>query len=426
MSEENSPPPRFRRGPERRRTARPDSDAAGPQRRSRGLGWIPLFKGADPAEVEDAIGDSAIVSLNPGEVLLEIGQSNQCVYVVLSGHLSAYLDRQTRPDRAISIDAGQVLGEMSVIDGKPVSAHVIADTNARVLRLSREHFWDRLMTLPGIASNLALTLTERVRRTNEIAFAALREQLTLEHLRKELEAARALQTSMVPLQKPMFPERGDIEVCGLMEPASSVGGDFFDAFLIDEDRLFFCVGDVSGHGIAAALFMARIVGLLPILVMNGSEPDLVLRALNKRLCAGNDTNLFVTIFCAVFDTRSGLLTYSNGGHCPPIIRPSAGSAQLLRLPKGPLIGAFEGAKFSSLAVQLEVGDTLLCYSDGITESIDAKGEEYSARRCMQTLERCGPLPLFETLRQVVCDAVEFCQSETFEDDCTLLALRRLR
>ena len=376
--------------------------------------------------VEDAIGDSEIVTLKAHDVLLEIGQSNHCVYILLSGHLSAYFEREGRGEGAISINAGQVLGEMSVIDGKPISAHVVADTEVRVLKLSREHFWERLMTLPGVASNLALTLTERVRRTNEIAYAALRERLTLEHLRKELDAARALQTSMVPLQKPMFPERDDIEVCGLMEPASSVGGDFFDAFLIDEDRLFFCVGDVSGHGIAAALFMARIVGLLPILVMNGSEPDVVLRALNKRLCTGNDTNLFVTIFCAVLDTRSGVLTYSNGGHCPPIVHSRSGKAQLLPLPKGPLIGAFETAKFSSLATQLEIGDTLLCYSDGITESNDASGQEYSAMRCMQTLERTGPMALFETLQQVVSDAVAFCQSQTFEDDCTLLAVRRLR
>jgi sigma-B regulation protein RsbU (phosphoserine phosphatase) len=186
------------------------------------------------------------------------------------------------------------------------------------------------------------------------------------------------------------------------------------------------VGDVSGHGIAAALFMARIVGLLPILVMNQAEPDLVLRALNQRLCAGNETNLFVTIFCAVFNTRSGVLTYSNGGHCPPIVRPRAGPAQLLALPKGPLIGAFPGACFSSLAVQLEVGDTLLCYSDGITEASHPNGEEYSARRCMTTLERSAHMALFETLREVLADAVTFCHSESFEDDCTLLALRRLR
>ncbi len=426
MSEDSSSPPRFRRGSERRKSARSEPNQSATERRTRGIDWIPLFKGADPAALDDAIGDCAIVELQAGDVLLEIGQSNQCVYIVLSGSLSAYLDREVRPDRAIAIDAGQVLGEMSVIDGKPVSAQVIANTKARALRLSREHFWDRLMTLPGIASNLALTLTERVRRTNEIAFAALREQLTLEHLRRELDAARALQTSMVPLQKPMFTERDDIEVCGLMEAASSVGGDFFDAFLIDEEHLFICVGDVSGHGIAAALFMARIVGLLPILVMNQFQPDLVLRALNQRLCASNDSNLFVTIFCGVLDTRSGVLTYSNGGHCAPIVRSCDRAGQLLPLPKGPLIGAFPGAKFSSLCVQLEIGDTLLCYSDGITEAIDPEGSEYSARRCIETLERTGPMPLFETLREVVADAVAFCQSNTFEDDCTLLALRRLR
>ncbi len=426
MSEDKPHGARFARGPDRRSAARARSDPEPRDRRRADIDWIPLFKGAEPAAVEEAIGDSLVIEIGKGEVLLEIGQTNDCVYIVLSGLLSAYLDRQIRPDRAIAIRAGQVLGEMSVIDGKPVSAHVIAETDARVLKLSREDFWDRLMTLPGIASNLALTLTERVRRTNEIAFAALREQLTLEHLRKELDAARALQISMVPLQRPMFPHRDDIEVCGLMEPASSVGGDFFDAFFLDEEHLFFCVGDVSGHGIAAALFMARIIGLLPILVMNDSEPAVVLRTLNQRLCSGNDTNLFVTLFCAVLDTTSGTLTYSNGGHCPPILQFASGKTQLLTLPKGPLIGAFDGAKFSSLAVQLAVGDSLLCYSDGVTEAASANGSEYSVKRCMQTMERVAPMPLFETLTEVVADAMKFCQSDTFEDDCTLLAVRRRR
>ncbi len=109
---------------------------------------------------------------------------------------------------------------------------------------------------------------------------------------------------MLPLQRPLFPGRTDIDVCGFMEPASKVGGDLFDAFFVDNRTLFVCVGDVSGHGIAAALFMVRVIGLLRILAMESTQPEKILETLNDRLCIGNDTNLFVTLFCGFLNTHS--------------------------------------------------------------------------------------------------------------------------
>ncbi|MTV37643.1 PP2C family protein-serine/threonine phosphatase [Duganella radicis] len=204
-----------------------------------------------------------------GAPLLNYGEANHHVYILLSGALDVHLDGQTG-ESAIVICPGEVIGELSAIDGEPVSALVVAREASQVLQLSRELFWQKLMALPGVASNLMLTLSGRMRRSNKAALKAQRAALELQHLRKELDIARQLQVSMLPLQRPLFPERSDLHACGLMGPASHVGGDLFDAFFIDDHLLFICIGDVSGHGVAAALFMARAIGLLRVLAMNSA------------------------------------------------------------------------------------------------------------------------------------------------------------
>lgn len=393
------------------------------ERRTLGMRWIPLFQGVDEGAVHQALEDAEVLLLPAGTPLLKPGEHNQSVFILLSGDVTASLDSNLSPHAAIPIAPGQCIGELSAIDGKSASALVLALTDARVLKLSKDVFWNRLMALPGVAGNLMITLTERMRSTNEVALKAQREQLELIHLRKELDVARQLQISMVPLQRPMFPGRQDIEVCGFMEPASSVGGDLFDAFFISPRRLFFCIGDVAGHGVASALFMARTIGLLRVLAMSTGEPDRLLAELNNRLCIGNDTNIFVTLFCGVLDTDTGELIYSNGGHCPPLLR-KGGVSAFLPLPRGPLIGAFEGMSFLTLSVTLDPGDTLFCYTDGVTEAQTPAGEEFTDERCLPLLDALGNMPLPEMLDALRHKVGIFTGTPMLDDDCTMLALRR--
>ncbi len=419
----------FRRGPDRRMQDDAANGAAGEssprrlERRTLGMRWIPLFQGVDEDAVHQALEDAEVLLLPGGTPLLKPGEHNQSVFILLSGDVTASLDSNLSPHAAIPIAPGQCIGELSAIDGKSASALVLALTDARVLKLSKDLFWNRLMALPGVAGNLMITLTERMRSTNEVALKAQREQLELIHIRKELDVARQLQVSMVPLQRPMFPGRKDIDVCGFMEPASSVGGDLFDAFFISQRRLFFCIGDVAGHGVASALFMARTIGLMRVLAMSTGEPDRLLAELNDRLCIGNDTNIFVTVFCGVLDTDTGELIYSNGGHCPPLLRKGGVSAPL-PLPRGPLIGAFEGMNFLTLGVTLDPGDTLFCYTDGVTEAQTPAGEEFSDERCLPLLDALGHLPLPEMLDALRREVGVFTGTPMLDDDCTMLALRR--
>lgn len=414
----------FHRGSDRRRTNQPAAaERRRGDRRDLAIHWITLFRDADPHELDAALAECEVLLLPAGTPLLRSGEANRNVFILLSGKLIAQLGDDPNPDTAIEILPGECVGELSAIDGKPISAQVLAVVDVRVLRLDREVFWNRLMLLRGVAENLMTTLTERMRRANVKALALQRERLELIHLKKELEVARQLQASMLPLQRPLFPGRTDIEVCGFMEPASKVGGDLFDAFFVDNRTLFVCIGDVSGHGIAAALFMVRVIGLLRILAMDTLQPEKLLETLNDRLCIGNDTNLFVTLFCGFLDVQSGRFVYSNGGHCAPMVC-TARTAALLPLPKGMLAGAASGRHYSSMEYNLKPGETLFCYSDGVTEAENPAGAQFSEEGCLEWLRRSATNALPELLDSLYAKVISYTDSKLLADDCTMLAVRR--
>lgn len=414
----------FGRGPDRRRGSRGGlEDHRHGERRREGIRWIALFRDADPRQVDEALAGCEVLQLAAGTPLLRRGESNRDFFILLSGRLSAQVGYGASPETSIEFTAGECIGELSAIDGKPITALVTAASDVRVLRLDREVFWNRLMRLPGVAENLMRTLAQRMRRTNDTALAMQREQLELHHLRKELDVARQLQASMLPLQRPLFPGRSDIEVCGFMEPASKVGGDLFDAFFVDNRTLFLCIGDVSGHGIAAALFMVRVIGLLRTLAAEQPPPEKILEELNDRLCAGNDTNLFVTLFCGFLDVQTGRLVYSNAGHCAPMVCHEGGGA-LLPLPKGMLVGVASGRRYASMEGDLAVGETLFCYTDGVTEAEDSAGVQFSVERCLERL-RAGSKHALPNLLDLLHESVAcHCGSDLLADDCTMLAVRR--
>jgi sigma-B regulation protein RsbU (phosphoserine phosphatase) len=418
---------RFRRGPDRRAASVPVArERRSGDRRSEAIHWIPLFRHAGQRELSEAIADCEVLLLPAGGTLLRAGEANHNVFILLSGKLVAHMEAEPGSDNALEFDIlpGECIGELSAIDGKPISAEVRAVDDGRVLRMDREVFWRRVMRLTGVAENLMTTLAERMRRANWKALAMQREQLELTHLRKELDVARQLQASMLPLQRPLFPGRTDIDVCGLMEPASKVGGDLFDAFFVDDHRLFVCIGDVSGHGIAAALFMVRAIGLLRSLAMEATLPDELLETLNDRLCIGNDTNLFLTLFCGFLDVKSGGFVYANGGHCAPMIASGRG-AELLPLPKGILLGAASGRRYSSMRRDLAIGETLLCYTDGVTEAENSARAPFAEEGCLEALRRGAKTPLPELLDSIHEKVVIHTGSKLLADDCTMLAVRRL-
>jgi sigma-B regulation protein RsbU (phosphoserine phosphatase) len=417
---------RYARGPDRRVASRAVSTErrrSTHDRRNNALEWLSLFRGTDLQAVASAIGHCEVIVVPAGTALLRPGEANDTVYVLMAGRVAAYLDDRADDENAIVIHPGECVGELSAIDGKPPSALVLAQTDARLLVLPRELFWSRLMAMPAVGRNLLVSLAERMRRSNESMLEAQRKRLELKYLQQELDVARQLQAGMLPLRRPLFPERTDVEIAGVMQPASSIGGDLFDAFFVDDGRLFFCVGDVSGHGVPAALFMARAIGLMHIAAMSTDRPERLLERINDELCVGNDGSMFITVFCGFFEVESGRLVYSNAGHCPPAFVRRTGATRL-PLPKGTLAGVVSGMRYEARETVLAPGDLLVCYTDGVIEAKNATAEEFTDVRLLDAVTRTAGECVEAVLDALKSEVMRFSGRETFEDDFTLLALRR--
>jgi sigma-B regulation protein RsbU (phosphoserine phosphatase) len=279
--------------------------------------------------------------------------------------------------------------------------------------------------LPGVAGNLLLALAERMRRANAAALKTQREQLELQHLRRELQIARQLQVDMVPqLNCPLFPARDDVDACGFMEPGPKVGGSLFDCYFADRQHLFFCIGDVSGQGMAAALFMSRVVSVLRNLVPDYvMEPAGLLSDVNSRLCEGNDANVFAALFCGYLHVGNGKVRYSNAGHCAPLLAWNGGSKRV-PVPKGALLGAVPNMSYLNCDITLAKDDLLLCHTDGLVTARNTAQDEFGERRVLEQLAGHAHLTLPELLAGIRASARAFVATETLDDDCTMLALRR--
>lgn len=387
-------------------------------------GVIPLFDGLPRWAVMTALRGSTIVHVPAGATLLQPGESNSSMYILLSGELSAHLDADNPDEGAIPILAGECVGELSALDGKPTSARVQAVSDASLLELPGTVFRNQVLTLPGVAGNLLLALAERMRKANTAALKTQREQMELQHLRRELAVARQLQLDMAPaLHAPLFPQRQDIDACGFMEPGPKVGGSLFDCYFVDREQLFFCIGDVTGKGMAAALVMSRVVGVLRNLAREYvMDPSGLLSAVNAHLCEGNEANVFVALFCGYLNVSDGRLRYSNAGHCAPMLAWSGGSKRI-PIPKGALLGAVPDMSYLTCDLTLAEDDLLLCHSNGVGSAANRHDEEFGEQRLLDLLLTAWEAPLPALVSSVHAHVRNFAGGP-LADDCTLLALRR--
>jgi sigma-B regulation protein RsbU (phosphoserine phosphatase) len=355
-----------------------------------------------------------LLRLGPGEVVLRPGEPNQALHFVLEGCVEVRLEETSA--LVSRVPTGECFGEMSVIDGQPASAWVVAAGPCELLRVPAERVWADLMPRPGFARALLRLLSGRLRQT-------LERQTAWEQVRKELRLAREIQSSMLPSAGAIFPDRPIVDCASVMEPAAEVGGDFYDAFFLDEHRLFFAVGDVAGKGIGAALFMARSMTLLRAEALRRRSLQDVLGRVNEALAAGNEQATFVSLFCGVFDCGNGILRYGNGGVAAPFIR-CGGRWSRLAMPRGIVVGAIPGFVFESGRARLAPGDEIVVFSDGVTEATNVAGELFGEPRLRSVLEGSGPLSAVARVGLIRAAVREFEAGRHPADDLTLFVLGR--
>ncbi len=242
-----------------------------------------------------------------------------------------------------------------------------------------------------------------------------------ERMESELNVAYNIQMSFLPKLFPAFPERDEFDLYATIAPAKEVGGDLYDFFLIDEDHLFFCIGDVSGKGVPAALFMAvtkTIIGAQKGLL----DPSRILHKVNSDLCESNESLLFVTMFCGMLDFRTGELLFSNAGHNPPLLLRRSGGAAWLTLPKGMVLGVMPDAVFKTSSIQLLPEDMLITYTDGVTEAFNADQDLYSEERLIGEVSSCAGKTPAQAIQCILASVESFAAGFPQSDDITLLGL----
>lgn len=246
-----------------------------------------------------------------------------------------------------------------------------------------------------------------------------------ERIESELKIARAIQMSFLPKRFPPFPDQASFDIFASLEPAREVGGDLYDFFLVGNEHLFFTIGDVSGKGVPAALFMAVSKTLIKGTCEPGVSPSEVLNRVNFELCQENDANMFVTVFAGLLNFRTGELQYANGGHNPPLLLRSGGRIEWLDVGKSVVLGAFEKSVYQTKTTVLEPGEGILLYTDGITEAQNANADFYTDERLHSTISRHFALSPAALVRSLIDDVKLFGGDAPQADDMAVLAIRRL-
>ena len=270
------------------------------------------------------------------------------------------------------------------------------------IRLLRDSFEDMQHSLSSYIDKLTTATAQRA---------------TLEN---ELDIARKIQMAMLPKTFPPFPERNDIDIYGQLKPAKAVGGDMFD-FVLRDEQLFFCIGDVSGKGIPAALWMAMIIAVFRTQIANERQPGKIVSTLNTALTARNELMMFATFFIGVLDLKTGVLTYCNAGHEAPLLL-GGDKPRFLDIESNVPLGVMAEWEYKVQQKTLAPDTTLFLYTDGLTEAEDKEQAQFGRDNMVAMLST--PSTSSETLISTMTNAVQdFVGDAEQSDDLTLLAIR---
>lgn len=277
------------------------------------------------------------------------------------------------------------------------------------------HTGDEIQALSEAIKTMELEINEYIQDLTTVTAEK-------ERIGAELNVATQIQADMLPRIFPAFPEREEFDVYATMNPAKEVGGDFYDFFLVDDDHLAVVIADVSGKGVPAALFMVIAKTLIKNHAQNQEAPGTVFTQTNEQLCEGNDAGLFVTGWMGVLEISTGKFVYVNAGHNPPLLKRAGGTFEWLKSRPGFVLAGMEGVRYRENTLQLEPGDRLYLYTDGVTEATNSHEELFGDERLQNALNEYMDLPVEQFLPKIkecidafVGDADQF-------DDITMLAL----
>lgn len=350
--------------------------------------------------------------LTAGQVIFEEGDHGAEMFVILEGEISVIVD-----GREIDhLYAGSILGEMALVDERPRSASAAAATDCRLLVLDQERFMRLIQRSPDFAIRVMRIMSSRLRRLMEVEVARQR-------MEEELRIGQRIQLALLPER---LPEIDGWEFAALYRSAREVGGDLYDFFANPEDpeRLHVVIADVTGKGVPAALFMAAGRMALRTEMANGRSPAEALEKVNQLVSLDSRNRLFLSAFQASLDTKSGRLTYSNAGHDWPLRRHVHGGTLQALSSRGLVLGVFKNIHLEEQTVDLALGDSLILYTDGVTEARNANGEFFGEEGLERAVDGSA-CESAEMLHQAIVRSLEeFTGDHPLSDDLTLVVIRR--
>jgi sigma-B regulation protein RsbU (phosphoserine phosphatase) len=401
---------------------------------------VPLFADLSPAGIE-ALTDLLQEKVYPTQmVLFGEGDHGDRFYVVETGEITIIKAMGTPQERVLAVrGAGEFIGEMSLLShegARTASARV--EPGSRLLEMRRADFDAFLHRVPALAYEMLAVLSDRLNEAHnasirdlteknrqlEEAYASLKaaqqQIIEKEILERELEQARQIQQSMLPAR---LPKIKGYDLGAGSEPAQMVGGDFYDLIPLGADRLGLVIGDVSGKGVSAALFMAQTISLLRAQTRLHRQPVSVLRGVNQDLMERNASGMFVTLLYGVLHLSSRRFVYARAGHLPPALWDRDGLAVSFPLGKGQILGVLPKVELEHMSLTLPLGGTLLLYTDGVTEAKNSQGvflDEVGLYSRVPSLLNQPAQLLCDTLIRSVLD---YHGSAKQDDDITVVAVK---
>ncbi len=272
---------------------------------------------------------------------------------------------------------------------------------------------DEIETLYNSLSEMESDISATMKRIREMAAEK-------ERAAAEMNLAARIQSDMLPTSFPLFPGRNDFDVYASMDPAKEVGGDFYDVFLTDETHLALVIADVSDKGVPASLFMVISKALIKERARRGGTPSQILYDVNNALCEGNTAMMFVTVWMAMLNLRTGELIECNAGHEKPVLLKNNGECELIRTEHGPVLGAMNNMDQEDEYYQLSPGDRIFVYTDGLPEATNARGERLGEERMFEIIKKYRDDGNEALLKDIRKDVDEFVKDAPQFDDLTML------
>lgn len=365
------------------------------------LAQVPLFASLPHGELEYLATALRPVQVEPGALLFREGECGDHFYVILTGQVQVIKALGTPEELLVSVRGpGEFVGEMSLLNRDGLrTASVCAQSRTQLLEMTRGDFEALLQRQPALAYEMVQVLSERLKSAQDDIVRDLQEKnrqlvqafeelkdaqaqiIEKEKLESELQVAHNIQLSLLPR---WLPQMAGFDFGAQIEPMSAVGGDFYDFIPLDDQMLGIAIGDVSGHGVPAALFMALTVTLLRAEACRTCSPADVLRGVNRQLLTLNNEGMFVTLLYGVLNCATREFTYARAGHEPPILC-RAGEEWLVPdsdLECGQLLGLFNDPLLCERTLTLTPGSTLLLYTDGVTETMNSRSELLGGERLL--------------------------------------------